>query len=494
MVSSTQPLRSQRLRVEVLRKNQLTAETLRATRTRREIGSGDSVKSYLCSIFVLLLHGAPVAPRVSAQSGPPKAPLVTTSLQKDTRPAQQLYDEANNYITKKYQEFNLRKVAFDPKLETATRQEQKDLSARLAATLVARGTVKGNDLYYLGMLYHLADNSDGALETLRRFLINNIEGELAQNARAAIVVHTVKKNLLLEAEATIAAYLLRQPQNDLEHYGMEQLVTEAFYKQKDYERMAVHAAEMLKAARQLAEPSKEVFKRDDRLYTSLVSLSEAYQRLGKKSLAVAAVEDVRRFAIALPSGNLYRMATMRLAGIDPTADPLKIFERPDESAVSGPPEIVADQWLDQKPSKLSELRGRVVLIDFWATWCGPCRFTFPKLRSWHAQYQDKGLVILGLTHYFGEVEGRRVNKQEELAYLKEFKKKNHLPYGFVVAPDSVNDLNFGVYSIPQSFLIDRRGRVRFIALGASDPQTGALGKMIKKLMEEPVGARDAETR
>ena len=97
-------------------------------------------------------------------------------------------------------------------------------------------------------------------------------------------------------------------------------------------------------------------------------------------------------------------------------------------------------------------------------------------------------MILGLTHYFGEADGRRVNNREELAYLQTFKKQNHLPYGFVVAPDGVNDLNFGVYSIPQSFLIDRQGRVRFIAQGSGDAQVNALGRMIKKLIDEPVAA------
>ncbi|MDQ3668098.1 MAG: hypothetical protein M3410_16305 [Acidobacteriota bacterium] len=59
-------------------------------------------------------------------------------------------------------------------------------------------------------------------------------------------------------------------------------------------------------------------------------------------------------------------------------------------------------------------------------------------------------------------------------------------YGFVVADSPINDLNYGAFSLPMSFLIDRRGRVRFIALGAHDLETTALGKMIKQLVAEPV--------
>src|SRR6266545_3967105 len=72
----------------------------------------------------------------------------------DMRPAQALYEEANGYLEKKFEEFNQKKLPYDPKLEATTKQKQKDLIARNTATLEARGSLAGTDLYYLGMLYH----------------------------------------------------------------------------------------------------------------------------------------------------------------------------------------------------------------------------------------------------------------------------------------------------------------------------------------------------
>ena len=94
-------------------------------------------------------------------------------------------------------------------------------------------------------------------------------------------------------------------------------------------------------------------------------------------------------------------------------------------------------------------------------------------------------MIIGLTNYSGDIDGRRATHGEELAYLHTFKKQNRLPYGFVIADSSVNDLNYGVFSIPMSFLIDRQGKVRFIAMGAGEQEIAGLGKMIEKVMGEP---------
>jgi thiol-disulfide isomerase/thioredoxin len=413
----------------------------------------------------------------------------------EKRAAKVLFEEAKTYLDRAYAEFNKQKVPFNQKLDAKTKQEQKDLAAEYAAVLQTRKKLDDADLYYLGMLYHLAGNGDGALEAMRRYLAQQPAGENAQLARAVVVLYATRQALVPEAERAVEAYAQNQPQDLNEWFGMETLIAQAWQKQKDYPRLLRHGQEMLKIAKLVTTAkSANAFRRDDMLFKAVSFISEADLQLNKKSEAIAAVNELRKLALALPSGNLLRLATIRLAGLAPATDMRGIFNEAGAAGSDPLPELVATQWIDQSPVKLTDLRGQVVLLDFWAPWCGPCRYTFPKLQRWHESYKDKGLVILGLTNYAGDIDGRRATHPEELAYLRTFKKENHLPYGFVVADSSVNDMNYGVFSIPMSFLIDRRGNVRFIAMGASEQETTALGKMIEKVVGEPVApATDTRT-
>src|SRR6185295_18439626 len=120
-------------------------------------------------VLLLLLSFAPsFAQALDAKTDdPPKA---------DDRPAQALYEDANGYLGRRYQEFNKQKLPYDAKLELQTRKEQQALAVKNAAILKARSHLNKEDLYYLGMLHHLAGDADNALTTMRLVLKDDPDG------------------------------------------------------------------------------------------------------------------------------------------------------------------------------------------------------------------------------------------------------------------------------------------------------------------------------
>jgi len=103
----------------------------------------------------------------------------------------------------------------------------------------------------------------------------------------------------------------------------------------------------------------------------------------------------------------------------------------------------ADDHLD-----LTAYEGKVVIVDFWASWCVPCRRSFPWLNAMHAKYADDGLVIIG------------VNLDQESASAEEFLRE--YPPSFRIYYDESKDLakEFGVVAMPSSYLLGRDGAVR----------------------------------
>ena len=103
---------------------------------------------------------------------------------------------------------------------------------------------------------------------------------------------------------------------------------------------------------------------------------------------------------------------------------------------------------------LEQYRGKVVILDFWATWCMPCRVSIPELGKLHEKYRDKGLVVLGIS----------MDDQEQFtdAYLRDFKDKFGIKYKILRYNLSVLKDYFGEgnIAIPTMFLIDRRGTIR----------------------------------
>lgn len=120
----------------------------------------------------------------------------------------------------------------------------------------------------------------------------------------------------------------------------------------------------------------------------------------------------------------------------------------------------------------SDLKGKVIYVDFWASWCQPCKQSFPWLNQMQAKYQDKGFEIVGIN----------LDKDKELAD----KFLAAIPASFTVAFDAEGGSaeKFNVKGMPSSYLIDRNGNMRARHLGFREKDRNNLESAIQSLLKE----------
>lgn len=167
-----------------------------------------------------------------------------------------------------------------------------------------------------------------------------------------------------------------------------------------------------------------------------------------------------------------------------------------QSMVGQPsPKFDFEHWVNGKAITQEELKGKVVLIDFWAIWCDTCISTFPTLKELHTKYADQGLVIIGATEHFGyqwdvdkgiPIRGKsEVSSATENETLVQFARKHDLKYRFGVTPSgSKMKESFGVKGIPHVCVLDKSGVVQMIRIGVSEENSEELDQLIKKLLAE----------
>jgi len=122
--------------------------------------------------------------------------------------------------------------------------------------------------------------------------------------------------------------------------------------------------------------------------------------------------------------------------------------------------------------RLSDLRGQVVMINFWATWCGPCRQEMPLLEQLQARYEPLGFTLLGVN-----VEP---DSAAAVAWLK------GVPVTFPILFDTGNAVaeRFGVQGMPSSVFVDREGRVRHVHRGYKSGDEAQYADLIRSLVKE----------
>jgi thiol-disulfide isomerase/thioredoxin len=134
------------------------------------------------------------------------------------------------------------------------------------------------------------------------------------------------------------------------------------------------------------------------------------------------------------------------------------------------PEIVLMD-LNGKRVDLHAYRGKVVLLDFWATWCAPCQIEMPRFVAWQTEYGPRGLRVIGIS----------MDDDPELA--RKLYRRLRLNYPVMMGNEKIGELYGGVLGLPVSFLIDSHGVVRAKFQGETD--LNAMEEQLKALLLHP---------
>ncbi|MEO6567617.1 MAG: TlpA disulfide reductase family protein, partial [Opitutaceae bacterium] len=139
---------------------------------------------------------------------------------------------------------------------------------------------------------------------------------------------------------------------------------------------------------------------------------------------------------------------------------------------------------------LSDLKGKVVVLDFWATWCGPCVASFPDVRELVTHYKDRDVVVLGVTSLQGAIIGleaapidTRDNPTKEFAVMKDYMKAKEITWPIAFSTEEVFNPEYGIYGIPYIAILAPDGTVRHAGLHPGIPAEEKYAKIDAILKE-----------
>jgi peroxiredoxin len=159
---------------------------------------------------------------------------------------------------------------------------------------------------------------------------------------------------------------------------------------------------------------------------------------------------VKRMPRILAAGLL--AAGLVLSGCSNEAAETKTRVKPDGERKPAPEFTLKDS--EAKTVSLSDYKGKVVLLNFWATWCGPCKIEIPWFIEFEQKYKDRGFAVLGIAM---DEEGWEV--------VKPYLEQSNVNYRVLMGNDSLATIYGGVESLPTTFVLDRDGRIASTHVG-----------------------------
>ncbi len=145
--------------------------------------------------------------------------------------------------------------------------------------------------------------------------------------------------------------------------------------------------------------------------------------------------------------------------------------------VTWPPEFQG-QTIEGRTASLASQRGKVVLVNFWATWCQECRPEMPMFEQLHREFAAQGLSVIG------------VNTREGTAAIRAYANELRLTFPLVLDQKGNIYAAYGVVGLPTTFLIGRDGRAVARAVGPREWNSAPARKLIQELLDEPAGLKD----
>jgi peroxiredoxin len=124
--------------------------------------------------------------------------------------------------------------------------------------------------------------------------------------------------------------------------------------------------------------------------------------------------------------------------------------------------------MNHKRLDLNSFRGKVVLLNFWATWCAPCQLEMPRFISWQSQFGSRGLQVIG------------ISMDDDPTAVRNLCAKLNVNYPVAMGDEKIGELYGGVLGLPVIYLIDTHGEIRAVYRGETD--LSAIEKQMKMLL------------